>query len=112
MSEFIYNITNRHGNTYENIDLGRSLVHNPYALADPLGYPGYMEASGIVKGIIRHYLMSTKVIGSYAVAMRLICEREFTNKQTGESHKPTEMDVIEAYAIACGGGCEYEFPYE
>jgi hypothetical protein len=97
----------------ERVDVGRSLVYNPHAVMHPDLLPGYAEASRNARLIIRDYLIgSRKVIGSFEVAKRIICTSDrYRDGKTGNPITITEQDLIEAYAIACGGGCEYEWPH-
>ncbi len=91
--------------------LGRSFVYNPFVVADPRVLPGYEEASRNAKIIIRDYLSTKRIIGSYGAAKELILSRQYKDVQ-GNSITLTEQDIQEAYDLAAGGGCEYEWPYE
>lgn len=98
-------------------ELGASLVYNPYWIPCHSGdvsdhqklcvkMDGYAEASPIVRAIIREYVNQKKIVGSFSLACKLIC----SNTRPGITI--TEDDVTWAYAIAAGGGMEYEWPYE
>lgn len=91
--------------------LEQSFVYNPFAAADPRVLPGYEEASRGAKTVIRDYLSTKTIIGSYSAAKELILGQQYQDAQ-GNPITLTEQDIQEAYNLAAGGGCEYEWPYE
>jgi uncharacterized membrane-anchored protein len=78
-------------------------VDNVYHYARVEHIAGYNEASTIVKFIIREYINQKLIVGRWNSACALI----------RSGLKPgvviTDEDIIEAYAIGAGGGCEFEF---
>lgn len=91
--------------------IANSMVYNPFVVDDPRVLDGYREASRNVKLIIRDYLNTKKIIGSYSVAKKLILSCQYRDAQ-GNLVVLTEQDIQHAYDLAAGGGCEYEWPYE
>ncbi len=87
--------------------VGESLVYNPYSTMDASTLPGYDEANSIVKANVKKFLLGCKKhCGSRSLAHKLV-RGSFLN-----GDKFQEADIDEAFSIACGGGCEYEWPYE
>lgn len=92
------------------MELGDAWVYNAHYGEYRL-YQGWNEAAPNVKLIIRYFLDCKKVVGSLSLARKLILEdARFT--RNGKQVVFTEEDLQDAYAMACGGGCEYEWPYE
>ena len=97
---------------YGMMGLGESLVYNPYVFNDPTLLASWKTASPKVRIIIRHFLNSKKVIGSFEVARYIIGGDDRFYTRDGQSIRFSDEDIIEAYAIACGDGCEFEWPHE
>lgn len=91
--------------------IANSMVYNPFVVADPRVLDGYREASRNVRLIIRDYLSTKKIIGSYSVAKELILSCPYRDAQ-GNLVVLTEQDIQQAYDLVAGNGFEYEWPYE
>lgn len=85
-------------------DFVGSWVYNPYFVPCSSLYEGYDEATRLVRAIIDEMMNTKKIIGSASCALAMAKEI-FT--------VPVTMaDVQQAYDIAAGGGCEFEWPLE
>jgi hypothetical protein len=87
-------------------DITRDLVDNVYHYARPEHIPGYNEASVIVKYIIREYVNQKLIVGRWNSACALI------RSGLNSALTITDEEIIEAYAIGAGGGCEFEWMEE
>ena len=84
-------------------DIARDLTDNVYHCARSEHIAGYNEASLIVKFIIREYVNQKLIVARWDTACKLI------RSGLKGGVVITDEDIIEAYAIGAGGGCEYEF---
>lgn len=83
--------------------IGEAWAYNEYVTHSETLLPGYDDAGALVKRIVREFVNQRKIIASFELAQYLVKER---------FPRATDDDIIEAWAIGAGGGCEYEWPME
>lgn len=83
--------------------VGEAWTYNEYVTPNEHALTGYDEASALVKRIVREFVNQRKIIASFDLAKHLVKER---------FPRATDDDIIEAWAIGAGGGCEFEWPME
>lgn len=94
------------------MDVAKTLMYNEYYVAtadeDFLSrhFPGYDELTRIQRVIFHEFVNIKKIIGSWSTA------RELIRAHFKAGVDVTDDDIIWAYAVGAGGGCEFEFPYE
>jgi len=87
--------------------LALAMVYNPYATNTPESISGYEECSHLVKFIIREMCCHRKVLANYELAKEIT--RDYVRRFYSNSVIVEDADIDEAWAIGCGGGCEYEW---
>jgi hypothetical protein len=88
----------------ENNNWTKSLSYNYHYKIQGQAYEGYHEASQVVKAIIDTMLCTKKIISSQTEALKMARNSVIVNVTKG--------DLQNAYDIAAGNGCEYEWEYE